>query len=172
MSSSGGQRISTELQQNECKDLKNMRDIKSVEEFDLENIALLKGDTPDDIKEKCLQSCKDYLAHNWIQQTVDTIQFKRLSGGLSNQMYFVAISKPSTTSHVPQEVVIRIYGNKQFNNLDNTDNERLTDVIIAVMIADINLGPKIYGLFESEQILHFYKVFIIVIENANNYTGC
>ncbi|CAG2102429.1 unnamed protein product [Medioppia subpectinata] len=132
--------------------LKNLQDIKTIEEFDLDKVVLIQGETPPDIVDTCLKYCKEYLSDNWIKQTVDTIECKRLSGGMTNQLYYVAIREPSLTSTAPQEVVIRIYGSKHFNT-----NERLTDVIIALMVGDINLGPKIYGVSEWGQILHYHK---------------
>jgi hypothetical protein len=63
----------------------------------------------------------------------------------------------------PQEVAIRLYGEKYFNNLSCEGNERLTDVIIGLLVFEYKLGPKIYGLFESGQIQHYYKVSISII---------
>jgi hypothetical protein len=77
-----------------------------------------------------------------------------------------------------QEVAIRLYGRKYFNNLNCEGNERLTDVIIALLVSEYKLGPKIYGLFESGQIQHYYKVskslitliiFIIIMLLLNVY---
>jgi hypothetical protein len=62
-----------------------------------------------------------------------------------------------------QEVTIRLYGGKHFNNLNCDGNERLTDVIIALLVSQNKLEPKIYGIFESGQIQHYYKVLISII---------
>ena len=128
--------------------------------------GLIRGETPEDIKERCLQLCRDYLAHNWIQQTVDSIQVRRITGGLSNQLYYCGVNEPSLTSTAPQEVAIRLYGNKLYNNmtgdanekLNDRSSERLSDVITSLMLSETQLGPKIYGLFEDGQIQHYYQV--------------
>jgi hypothetical protein len=133
--------------------------IKNLEDFDFDNIELLRGETPKDIKQKCFDLCKDYLGGNWLKLSIDEIEVKRLSGGFTNQLYYCAISKPlKPIDDEPQEVAIRFYGEKHFNNLDYEGNERLTDVIIALLVSEHNLGPKIFGLFESGQIQHYYKV--------------
>ncbi|CAG2172746.1 unnamed protein product, partial [Oppiella nova] len=119
---------------------------------------------------------RDFLAHNWIQQTVDTIQVRRITGGLSNQLYYCGVNEPSLTSTAPQEVAIRLYGNKWYNNLNSDGNERskdrsserLSDVITSLMLSETQLGPKIYGLFEDGQILHYYHHRQFKLEEQNN----
>ena len=146
----------TELQ-TEIKKI-NLKDLKDIDDFAFDKVDLVRGQTPDNIKERCLKLCKDYIANDWEGQTVDTINFKRLSGGMTNQLYYIGIAQPSSNSTVPQEVAIRLYGPKHFNNNNNDGNERLTDVIIALMVSENQLGPKIHGIFEDGQIQHFYKV--------------
>jgi hypothetical protein len=130
-----------------------------VEDFDFEKMEILRGETPKDIKQKCFNLCKDYLGGNWLKLSIDEIEVKRLSGGFTNQLYYCAISKPlNPIGDEHQEVAIRFYGEKHFNNLDCEGNERLTDVIIALLVSEYNLGPKIYGLFKTGQIQAYYKV--------------
>ncbi|CAG2100034.1 unnamed protein product [Medioppia subpectinata] len=137
---------------------------------------LVRGETPEDIKERCLELCKEYLSDNWRQQTVDTISVRRITGGLSNQLYYCGITSPSIESTVAQEVVIRLYGSKWFNNLNTEGNERITDmrserlsdVITSLMVSEHNLGPKIYGLFDGGQIQHFYHMRNINLEDQSN----
>ncbi|CAG2174458.1 unnamed protein product, partial [Oppiella nova] len=118
-----------------------------------------RGSTPDDIKAKCFQLCVDYLGGVWSHISIDDIEVKRLSGGLTNQLYYCALNEDLRNSDEtePQEVAIRLYQDKHFNNWDNEGNERLTDVIIALIMSEKNLGPKIYGLFESGQIMAYYQ---------------
>ncbi|XP_054157317.1 choline kinase A2-like [Oppia nitens] len=138
------------------KEFKNTQNITKIEDFGLNNMDLYRGDTPTDINDQCLQLCKDYLSGEWIQQTVDTITIKRITGGLTNQLYYCGINEPNPTSKVPQEVVIRFYGKKHIKN--SSDNyERLSDVIIDLMVSENQLGPKVYAIFEHGQIIKYYK---------------
>jgi len=131
-------------------------DIKNT---DFSKIEILRGTTPENIKQRCYDLCKDYLAGVWLKVEIDQIEVKRLSGGFTNQLYYCAISKPiKSNNDEPQEVAIRLYGGKHFNNLDCGQNERLTDVIIALLVSQCKLGPKIFGLFEDGQIQQYYKV--------------
>ena len=125
--------------------------------------VMLRGKTPEDIKQRCLQLCKNYVAGNWSEQTLDSIQLDRISGGLTNQLYYCAIREPSPKADVPQEVAIRLYGKKWYNV--DEQYERLTDTIVSVMVSEKGLGPKIYGLFEDGQIQHYYHVNIKIIDN-------
>jgi len=139
---------------------KQLKDIKNLDEFDFDKLDLIRGETPQDIKQKCYDLCKDYLAGVWLKVSIDQIEVKRISGGFTNQLYYCGISKPlKPVGNEPQEVAIRLYGGKHFNNLDCGQNERLTDVIIALLVSENKLGPKVYGIFEGGQIQHYYRVF-------------
>jgi len=150
--------------ENNTKTKKMMKDMTSL--GDLEDLNPIRGETPVDIRERCLQLCRDYLSGNWRQQTVDTIDVRRVSGGMTNQMYYCGITCPSKEHQsvgVPQEVAVRLYGPKYFNNSDCDGNERLTDVIVSVMVSQNNLGPKVYALFDGGQIQAYYKVCMYFI---------
>ncbi|CAG2166894.1 unnamed protein product [Oppiella nova] len=163
------------MSSNDCHS-KSLKDLKAGEEFDLEKVVLIRGQTPHGIKERCLQLCRDYLAHNWIQQTVDSIQVRTIPGSLNNELYYCGVNEPSLTSTAPQEVVIRLYGRKVYNNLNSDGNERLkdmrserlSDVITSLMLSETQLGPKIYGLFEDGQIQHYYQHRHFKLEEQNN----
>ena len=129
-------------------------------EIDFSKIEWKRGKTPEDIKHKCFQLCRAYLGGIWLKLTVDQIQVKRLNGGLTNQLYYCAINedKQSSAAKEPKEVAIRLYAAKHFNNYEETTNERLTDTVIALLVSENGLGPKIYGLFEEGQIQSYYKV--------------
>ncbi|CAG2106607.1 unnamed protein product, partial [Medioppia subpectinata] len=120
---------------------------------------LQRGSTPDSIQDSCFLLCREYLGGVWLNVTVGDIEVKRLSGGLTNQLYYCAVNEDKRTinDNVPQEVAILLYQNKHFNHSDINGIERLTDVIIAQSMSDKGLGPKIYGLFASGQILKYYK---------------
>ena len=151
----------TELSEQLVKQIEftSVKDCKSIDDFSYDKLELIRGETPDNIAEQCLVLCKNYLGGVWTQQTVDTINIKRLSGGLTNQMYCCALNDWSLTDGVPHEVAVRLYGLKHYTNEDG-GNERLTDMIIALMMSENKLGSKIYGIFENGQIQNFIKVFI------------
>ena len=135
--------------------LKSFKDIKSIDELDFSQLELIRGETPPDINEKCLQLCKDYLSGNWSQQTVDTIVVKRITGGMVSQLYYCGIKEPDNNEDVPQEVAIKLYGK---NSSESFESSRIRDVVIALVFSEKNIGPKIYGLFEEGQIQKYYKV--------------
>ncbi|CAG2100035.1 unnamed protein product [Medioppia subpectinata] len=154
----------------------NKNHFKSMAENEVNIDLLVRGETPEDINERCLELCKEYLADNWRQQTVDTISVRRITGGRSNQLYYCGITSPSIESTVAQEVVIRLYGKKWWNNMNrdgskritDMNSERLSDVIISLMVSEKNLGPKIYGLFDSGQIQQFYHVDKFILTEQTN----
>ncbi|XP_054157318.1 choline/ethanolamine kinase-like [Oppia nitens] len=138
------------------KVLKNIEEITSIDDLNSDNIELVRGETPIDINDQCLQLCKDYLSGEWIQQTVDTITVRRITGGLTNQIYYCGINEPNMTSKVPQEVAVKLYGEKYLKN-SNENYERLNDVIIDLMVSENEIGPKIYAIFEHGELQKYYK---------------
>ncbi|CAG2102573.1 unnamed protein product [Medioppia subpectinata] len=120
-----------------------------------------RGITPADINEKCLRLCADYLGGVWLKLTTDDIDIKIISGGFTNQLYYCGLNEDTRRSvgvgDEPQEVTIKLYQNKYFNNSGDEENERLSDTIIAQITSDRHLGPKIYGLFQSGQIMKYYR---------------
>ena len=136
--------------------LKSFKDVESFEDLDFSKVELVRGQTPADIKEKCLQLCKDYLSGNWSQQTIDSIEVNRITGGLMNQLYYCGIKEPNTEEVVPQEVTVRLYG---LNIFDFCDPQRIRDTVISLIFSEQKLGPKVYGIFEGGLIQKFYKVY-------------
>lgn len=137
-----------------------MSDSGDITELDFSKLKFERGKTPDDIKQQCFKLCQDYLAGAWLRVGLEHIQCTRLSGGLTNQLYYCAINddRRASDDSASQEVAIRLYSPKHFNNYDETANERLTDTVIALMVSDNGIGPKIYGIFEGGQIQGYYKV--------------
>ena len=135
---------------------------KAFEDIDFDKIEMVSGGTPKDIEEKCLNLCKDYLSGNWCQQTIETVEVRRITGGLLNQLYYIGIRKPDNNSNIPQETAIKFYGDfrPNFNSEEEDNNSRLKDQIISLLFSERNIGPKIYGIFENGQIQKFYKVYI------------
>ena len=130
------------------------------EPIDFTTLKMERGSTPDDIDDKCLQLCKDYLGGTWLKVTTNEIVVNRLSGGLTNQIYYCAINedKRTTDAKEAQEVVIRFYQDKHFNTIDNLTDERLPDTVIGLLVSENGLGPKILGIFDGGQIQKYYKV--------------
>ena len=141
-------------------ELKSFKDVQSLsfEELDLSKIEIIRGNTPQDIQQKCLQLCQNYLSGEWCQQTVNSIQVKRVTGGFTNQLYHCAIIESNPSSEVPQEVAIRLYGPKYFDTCSNDGNERLSDVVIGTLVSNNKIGPHLYGVFDEGQIQKYYKV--------------
>jgi len=131
-------------------------------DIDFEKVEILRGETPEDIIQKCFVLCKDYLGGIWAKISVENIELERISGGFSNQIYHCALSQSvEPNGDEPREVVLRFYGEKQ-SNFDYESNNRLNDAIISVLMSKHNLGPKIYGIFPGGEIQQYCKVSVIL----------
>ncbi|CAG2105046.1 unnamed protein product, partial [Medioppia subpectinata] len=130
-----------------------------------------KGEQPVDINEKCLQLCQKYLSGVWTQLTADRIRTTRLTGGLTNQLYLCEIidkiegqkqmvgreADREGDREVVNEVAIRLYGKKYDNKSFDPQNPRFNDTITAALISSLGIGPRLYGLDPSGQVLQYVK---------------
>ena len=133
-----------------------------------QNAKYLSGETPENISQRCLELCQQYLAGIWIKQKPNDIEVVRLTGGYNNQIYLcrINISKRESTDE-PQEAVIRLYGFKYTLNLVEDDN-RFNEPLVSALVSEHNLGPKVLGLFDEGQIFKYYQVYINhIIINLN-----
>ena len=125
---------------------------------------LERGQTPENIEQICFDLCRDYLGDIWLNLTIDEVEVRRLSGGLTNQLYYCGIKgdKQLSNGKGVQHVAIKLYQRKHFLRRGQT-NDRLDDHIIASMVSQNGLGSKVYGIFEGGMIQQFYKVNFSVI---------
>ena len=139
--------------------------------IDFNKIELVRGETPEGIEQKCFLLCKEYLGGVWLTLTLNEVKVKRVSGGLTNQLYYCAINedKRSKDNEEPHEVAIRFYQDKRFNYGDYETNERLSDTVIAIMVSENGIGPKIYGIFDNGQIQKYYKVTSIFFNDSSMF---
>ncbi|XP_058799024.1 choline/ethanolamine kinase isoform X2 [Phymastichus coffea] len=94
--------------------------------------------------------CRDYLHGVWKHVTPDNIVLKRISGGLSNWLYNVAL--PDGAMPVrgePRQVLLRLYG--------QVHGERaleglITESVIFTLLSERRLGPKLHGIFPGGRI--------------------
>lgn len=77
------------------------------------------------------------------------------SGGLSNWLYQVSLTKPLAKPAEPSQVLMRLYG--------QTHGERaleslITDSVIFTLLSERNLGPKLHGIFPGGRIEEYIPV--------------
>ncbi|CAO1346148.1 unnamed protein product [Diamesa tonsa] len=118
--------------------------------------------------------CRDYLTGAWKTISAEEIQLKRISGGLSNFLYYVSLpdnknemitagSLPRTTYSSskrprkdsyhnilePREVLLRIYGQTHGESALET---MLTESVVFTLLSERRLGPKLHGIFPGGRI--------------------
>jgi hypothetical protein len=133
------------------------KDVKTVEN---DYTMIQRGSTPPNIKQKCHSLCGLYLGGVWTEVSIDDIKVERLSGGFSNQLYYCGVNEDHRCgdTDVPQEVVIILYQEKLFKNVSTDGSNRLKDTVVALMMSEHNLGPKVYGISNGGQIMSYHKV--------------
>ena len=76
-------------------------------------------------------------------------------GGLSNLLYCCRLSDDVTlTGDEPRSVLLRIYGQIIRENPETV----LTDSVIFALLAEKNLGPKLFGVFTEGRVEEYVPV--------------
>lgn len=128
---------------------------------------MFNGETIENVEQRCLELCQTYIGGTWCQATgVEEIEVKRIAGGVTNQLFKVALRQ--SVSSVPNEiypedeprvVAIKLYQSKHLRNFDaKTESERLNDIIILTILSEVEIGPKVYGIFNDGVIQAFIEV--------------
>ncbi|XP_027203459.2 choline/ethanolamine kinase-like [Dermatophagoides pteronyssinus] len=119
---------------------------------------LFRGTTPDDIGEQCFKLAKIYMANNndWrrLCRTKDDLNIRRITGGLTNQLYYVGLKNHSDETN--NAITIKFYQSKHFKKDDN-DDERLNDTIISIIMSERGLGPKVFGIIPNGIIQSYHE---------------
>lgn len=105
-----------------------------------------------EMKEKCLNICKDFLGGPWLKLSMDEFNFETVTGGLSNHLYMCALPNTKITefdnTDVPSKVLVRIYG-----QIIHEDPETVViDSVVFSTLAEKGLGPKLYGVFTGGRV--------------------
>lgn len=146
-----------QVQTNGTKSAKNI--------LELDPEEWLRGETLSNVEQRCLDLCNQFIGGSWAQATnaEKDLEVKRIAGGLTNQIYKVALKDHVKTvpnpiyEDEPRAVAIKFYQPKHFQTVDGKD-ERLSDTIILLIASQLSIGTRIYGFFDNGVIQHFYKV--------------
>lgn len=131
---------------------------------------MVRGETPTNIAEKSLKLCQKYVGGVWLQaQTIKDIEVTRIKGGLTNQLYKVALGAHIAKQHEesvnePHAVALKLYQPKHAvfaDNLIHDAFERLPDAIVLSMVSQSGISPKVYGIFPDGFVQRFYEVEFI-----------
>nr|XP_046917086.1 probable ethanolamine kinase [Dermatophagoides farinae] len=122
---------------------------------------LIRGKTPDDINERCFKLVQIYMTNNdqWkrLCKTTNDLNVRRITGGMTNQLYYVGL-KNGINEIDNDAITIKFYQSKHFKKdiiNGDTDDERLNDTIISIIISEQGIGPKVFGIL-SDGIIQSY----------------
>ena len=131
------------------------------DEFNEKRKACVSGVEPPDLQQQCLKLCQQFLAGPWTYLSVNDIIIKRLTSGLINQTYLCKVKRDNFTDNDNEsQVVIRLYGllnRVDLKTLEITEN-KMDEGIVALMASHLGIGPKIYEIFKTGQIMKYYPV--------------
>ncbi|XP_055305716.1 choline/ethanolamine kinase isoform X3 [Sitodiplosis mosellana] len=117
-----------------------------------------------EMRELASRICRDYLTGAWKTISASDLHIKRISGGLSNFLYYVSLPDDSDSCNnvknikrprkdaslqEPKEVLLRIYGRTHGEQALETV---LTDTVVFTLLSERKLGPKLHGIFPGGRI--------------------
>lgn len=99
----------------------------------------------EDIREMAAKLCRDYLHGAWRRIQPHHMVLKKVSGGLSNLLYYCALPPDvETIKNEPSRVLLRVYG--QVNG-ERALETLITESVIFTLLSESQKGPRLFGVF-------------------------
>lgn len=129
--------------------LPNMdQDCSSSDELAVRTTALTHLDA--DIRERAQKLCSEYLRGAWKKISSQELDIRKVSGGLSNLLYYCALPGSQQPIHgEPTRVLLRIYG--QLHG-EKALEGLVTESVIFTMLSENQRGPRLLGVFPGGRI--------------------
>ncbi|XP_042899158.1 choline/ethanolamine kinase [Parasteatoda tepidariorum] len=99
-----------------------------------------------DAEQEAFKLCQEFLGSPWNNMDISNFRLSVVNGGLSNKLYCCTLANPSLpmSPKVPERVLLRIYG-----PLQDEEHRKVVEAATFVLLAEKNLGPKMYGIFPT-----------------------
>ncbi|BES87852.1 choline ethanolamine [Nesidiocoris tenuis] len=99
------------------------------------------------LKEYAYKLCKDYLRGAWLNISASEMVLKKVSGGLSNLLYYCSLPEGVTSAQgEPSRLLLRLYGNVNGSRAIET---LVTESVIFTLLSESQRGPRLYGVFSG-----------------------
>ncbi|XP_055540627.1 choline/ethanolamine kinase isoform X2 [Wyeomyia smithii] len=137
----------------------------------MHSVMMKASKSPTEMRDIAARICRDYLTGAWKTIPAEELQMKRISGGLSNFLYYVSLpeqqkggstrasfsgsscKRPRKNSYTntlePKEALLRIYGQTHGEHALET---MLTESVVFTLLSERKLGPKLLGIFPGGRI--------------------
>ncbi|RWS18056.1 hypothetical protein B4U79_03990 [Dinothrombium tinctorium] len=111
------------------------------------------------ICERIHKVCSDFLSGEWSKVKASDFEIRPIEVGKSNRLFAVSLPKAVKTSkREPSKVLVRFYGN-EFTGEGNRYKivGEVVENVVFCLLAERNLGPKLYGIFDGGRIEEFIE---------------
>ncbi len=135
-----------------------------MEQLKLPGNEIIRGEAPENIEQRCLTLCQDYIGGVWkTAKTTENITVTRITGGLTNQLYRVQLNSAqkcadTNSNDVPTDVAVKLYIKKHVTIGDDGVDDRLNDNIVLTLMSQTKIGPRVLGIFKEGNIQVFHEV--------------
>lgn len=107
------------------------------------------------IRDKAALLCKDHLRGAWLSISPQDMIFNKVSGGLSNFLYYCALPEGTESiSGEPNQLLLRLYGNM---NQERAMETLVTESVIFTLLSESQRGPRLYGVFPGGRLEEYIE---------------
>lgn len=123
---------------------------------------MIRGPTPANIDRQCQLLCGQFIGGSW---ETCPVEVERIAGGMTNQLYRVSRKDSNQPCHSiyandePKIVTVKLF-QPMFINSCYGDNGRLSDMFVSMIMSELAIGPKLYGVFPDGVIQSYHPVSI------------
>lgn len=105
-------------------------------------------------RQRAFSLCGDFLGGMWKSISYEEFNIEHISGGLSNLLYLCSLpEKVKTREDEPSKVLLRLYGRIIQENPETV----ITDSVIFSLLAEKQMGPRLYGVFTGGRVEEYIK---------------
>lgn len=152
----------------------------------MHSMMIKASKSPVEMRDIAARICRDYLTGAWKTIPAEELQLKRISGGLSNFLYYVSLPEHCTSSSQrrssghgikrarkdscsnmlePREVLLRIYGQ---THGEHALESMLTESVVFTLLSERKLGPKLHGIFPGGRIEQYIPARALVTSELSD----
>ncbi|KAK2154179.1 hypothetical protein LSH36_275g09020 [Paralvinella palmiformis] len=111
-------------------------------------------DITPEMRKRGLMLCRQFLGRTWTKIEDEDFEIERISGGLSNLLYLCSLSdKVCTNEGEQRKIMLRVYG----KIIRDHPEIVVTDSVIFALLAEKNMGPKLFGVFTGGRVEEYIK---------------
>lgn len=140
----------------------------SCRDFLPEDNALGEHSKDNKLRNRAFRLCRDYLRGSWLSIQPEDMVLRKISGGLSNLLYYCALPEGvEPSAGEPGRLLLRLYGN---TNQERAMETLITESVIFTLLSESQRGPRLYGVFPGGRLEEYIEARALQTQELANST--